>query len=320
MKRPEPPSLRETVRGLTGQLEAAGVESPKVEAERLLAHVLEMDRARLALEADEPLPAGAAAEVARLVARRASGEPLQHLEGTVAFRDLVLCADSRALVPRPETEQLVDLVISRLRGTRGGSATGSGVRVVRRPTAGSSTGRSAAGMVDRALDVGTGSGAIALSLVAEGIARRAVGIDVSEAALEQARENRARAGIAPSAVELRRTGEDPFDALAPEERFDLLVSNPPYVRDAEIDDLPADVRDHEPREALAGGPDGLDLVRAIVAGAPTHLRPGALLALEIGADQGPSAIAVLEGDPVWRDVRLHRDLAGRERFVTARRV
>ena len=319
MKRPEPPSLRETIRGLTGQLEAAGVESPRVEAERLLAHVLEVDRARLALEADEPLPAGAAAEVARLVARRASGEPLQHLEGTVAFRDLVLRADSRALVPRPETEQLVDLVVSRLRRTGGGPATGSGVRVVRRPTAGSSAVRSDAWAVDRALDVGTGSGAIALSLLVEGIARRAVGVDISEAALAQARENRARAGIPPSAFELRRTSHDPFDALASEERFDLLVSNPPYVRDAEIDDLPAEVRDHEPREALAGGPDGLDLVRAIAADAPTHLWRGALLALEIGADQGPSAIAVLEADPAWRDVRLHRDLAGRERFVTARR-
>lgn len=319
MKRPDPPSLRETIRGLTGQLEAAGVESPKVEAERLVAHVLGMDRARLALEADAPLPAGAAAEVARLVARRASGEPLQHLEGTVAFRDLVLCADSRALVPRPETEQLVDLVVSRLRGTRREPATGPGVRVVRRPSAGDSAGRPDSGTVDRALDVGTGSGAIALSLVVEGIARRAVGVDISEAALEQARENRARAGVAPSTFELRRTGDDPFVALAPEEQFDLLVSNPPYVRDAEIEGLPADVRDHEPREALAGGPDGLDLVRAIAAGAPAHLRAGALLVLEIGADQGPSAIAVLEADPAWQDVRLHRDLAGRERFITARR-
>ena len=319
MKRPEPPSLRETIRGLTGQLETAGVESPKVEAERLLAHVLEVDRAQLALRADEPLPAGAAAEVARLAARRVEGEPLQHLEGTVAFRGLVLRADPRALVPRPETEQLVDLVVGLLRETRGELGTGRGVRVVRRPTDGTSSGPPGAGTVDRALDVGTGSGAIALSLVAEGIARRAVGVDVSEAALEQARDNRARTGIDPAAVELRRTGGDPFGALASEERFDLLVSNPPYVRDAEIDDLPADVRDHEPREALAGGPDGLDLVRAIAAGAPAHLKTGALLVLEIGADQGPSAIAVLEADPAWRDVRLHRDLAGRERFVTARR-
>lgn len=319
MKRPEPPSLRETIRGLTGQLEAAGVESAKVEAERLLAQVLEVDRSRLALEAEEPLPAGAAVELARLVARRASGEPLQHIEGTVAFRDLVLRADARALVPRPETEQLVDLVVSALREFAGETAPEPGVRVVPRPPAGASAGRFGSGTVDSALDVGTGSGAIALSLVAEGIARRVVGVDVSEAALEQARENRDRMGIAPSVVDLRRTGEDPFEALATEERFDLLVSNPPYVRNDEIADLPADVRDHEPRVALAGGPDGLDLVRAIAAGAPTHLRAGATLVLEIAADQGPSAIAVLEADPVWNDIRLHRDLAGRERFITARR-
>lgn len=319
MKRPEPPTLRETLRGLTEQLDAAGVESPTIEAERLLAHVLDVDRARLALDANEPLPAGAASEIARLVARRASGEPLQHIEGTVAFRGLVLRADERALVPRPETEQLVDLVVSELRKDAREAGPGSGVRVVRRPRAGASEGPSAAEFVDTALDIGTGSGAIALSLVAEGIARRAVGIDISGDALEQAGENRQRAGIDSSAVDFRLGGENPFEALTADERFDLLVSNPPYVRDAEVDDLPADIRDYEPRAALAGGPDGLDLVRTIAAGAPHHLRPGGWLFLEIGADQGSAATAVLEADPGWKEVRLHRDLADRDRFVTARR-
>lgn len=319
MKRPEPPTLREALRGLTEQLDAAGVESPSIEAERLLAHVLELDRARLALEAGEPLPAGAAARLARLVSRRASGEPLQHIEGTVAFRGLVLRADSRALVPRPETEQLVDLVEGALRRDAEEPESEPGVRIVRRPEPADAARPMVAGAVDAALDIGTGGGAIALALVAEGIARRAVGIDRSEEALEQARENRERVGIDRAAVELRLAREDPFDALSPDERFDLLVSNPPYVRDAEIDELPRDVRDHEPLAALAGGADGLDLVRAIAAGAPAHLNAGARLFLEIGADQGAAATAVLEADPGWKDVRLHRDLAGRERFVTARR-
>lgn len=319
MKRPEPPSLRETLRGLTEQLEAAGVESPTVEAERLLAHVLDVDRTRLALQASEPLPAGAASEIARLVARRASGEPLQHIEGTVAFRGLVLRADERALVPRPETEQLVDLIVSELRKDAREAGPGPGVRIVPRPRAGASEGRSAAELVDAVLDIGTGSGAIALSLVAEGITRRAVGIDISADALEQAEENRQRAGIDSSAMDFRLGGRSPFEALTADESFDLLVSNPPYVRDAEVDDLPADIRDYEPRVALAGGPDGLDLVRTIAAGAPDHLRPGGRLFLEIGAGQGSAATAILEADPGWEQVRLHRDLADRERFVTARR-
>lgn len=308
MKRPDPLPLREVLRGLRGELETAGVESPRVEAERLLAHVLGVERGALAMRAADTLPAEAAAELARLAIRRKAGTPLQHLEGTTAFRELVLRADGRALIPRPETEQLVDLVARELHTPGSASA---GVRRVPRP------GTAAAGRA--ALDVGTGSGAIGLSLVVEKLAERAVGLDVSEHALEQARENRDLAGIGPDRFELRRTGRDPFDALAADERFELVVANPPYVRDAEVDALPVEVRDHEPREALAGGPDGLDLVRTIAARAPAHLAEGGRLFLEIGADQGPAAVAIFEADPAWRAVRLHADLAGRDRFVTARR-
>lgn len=318
MKRPDAPSLRDTLRGVTGQLKAAGIESPDTEAERLLAHVLGLDRTRLALGADTALPAGAARKLARLVARRAAGQPLQHLEGTVAFRDLVLRADGRALIPRPETEQLVDLVARELRARPGGPA----VRHVARPDTATSPSRAAPGghgSVALALDVGTGSGAIALSLVAEGLARRVVALDVSEDALSQASENRALAGIAAERVELRLTGPDPFEALTPDERFDLVVSNPPYVRDAEIDRLPVDVRDHEPRAALAGGADGLDLVRTIATRAPETLRPGGRLFLEIGADQGPAATALFEAAGGWATVACHPDLSGRDRFLAARR-
>lgn len=307
MKRPDPLPLREVLRGLRGELEAAGVESPRVEAERLVAHVLGIDRGTLALRAADPLPADAAAELARLAFRRAAGTPLQHLEGTTAFRELVLRADGRALIPRPETEQLVDLVARELRTSGSESA---GVRRVPRP---------GTAAVRAALDVGTGSGAIGLSLVVEKLAERVVGLDVAEAALDQARENRDLAGVGPERFELRLTGSDPFDALADGERFDLAVANPPYVRDGEVETLPAEVRDHEPREALAGGPDGLDLVRTIAGRAPDHLEEGGRLYLEIGADQGPEAVAIFEADPAWRAVRLHADLAGRDRFVAARR-
>lgn len=308
MKRPDSPSLRETLRGVREQLEAAGIESPTTEAERLLAHVLGIESSRLALEASASLPAGAARDLARLVARRAAGQPLQHLEGTVAFRDLVLRADARALIPRPETEQLVELVSRQLHARPDGSQ----VRAVSRPD---SPGASAG----VALDVGTGSGAIALSLVTEGLARRVVALDVSEEALAQARENRDLAGLEAERVELRLSGPDPFEALTADERFDLLVSNPPYVRAADIEGLPVEVREHEPRAALSGGTDGLDLVRKIAARGPAALRRGGHLFLEIGADQGPEVTALLEAVDGWENVVCHADLSGRDRFLTARR-
>lgn len=321
MKRPDSPSLRDTLRGVGEQLAVAGIESPGVEAERLLAHVLGIDRSRLALEADAPLPAGAARGLARLVARRAAGQPLQHLEGTVAFRDLVLRADARALIPRPETEQLVDLIARELRIQSAGSA----VRTMVRPYAGSPSASSTASARDDrepvavALDIGTGSGAIALSLVAEGLARRVVALDISQAALAQASENRELAGIEAERVELRHSGPDPFAALRMGEQFDLLVSNPPYVRDSEIDQLPIEVRDHEPRAALAGGSDGLDLVRRIATRGGEALRPGGRLFLEIGADQGQAASALFEAVGGWEAVQCRPDLSGRDRFLVARR-
>lgn len=308
MKRPDSPSLRDTLRGVQDQLEAAGIESAGTEAERLLAHVLGIERSRLALEASAPLPAGAARDLARLVAHRAAGQPLQHLEGTVAFRDLVLRADGRALIPRPETEQLVELVARQLRA----GPDGSQVRTVSRPDLADNS----AGI---ALDIGTGSGAIALSLVAEGLASRVLALDVSEEALAQARENRDLAGLDPERVELRLVGPDPFEALTEGERFDLLVSNPPYVRDADIEGLPVEVREHEPRSALAGGADGLDLVRTIAVRGPDALRPGGRLFLEIGADQGREATALFEAVDGWVKVVCHADLSGRDRFLCARR-
>lgn len=313
MKRAEPFTVRATLRALGDQLATAGLESPAVEAERLVAHVLGVSRASLALEADRPLPPEAAATLARLAGRRAEGVPLQHLEGSVAFRDLVLRADARALLPRPETEQLLDLVARDVRasGVRSRKR-GGGVRTVRRPDA--------APAIRRALDVGTGSGAIALSLVHERLAERVVALDVSAGALEQAAENRATCGIAPEAVELRLcVPPDPFRALRDDERFGLLVSNPPYVPSADLAGLPREVRDHEPRAALDGGADGLALVRVIASRAPGFLDAGASAWLEIGEDQGEAAGAAFEAADEWVDVRVHDDLSGRVRFLHARR-
>lgn len=309
--RPAGPTREEAVSGVARELEAAGgdvgIDRPRLEAERLVCHVTGIERAELARTGDRRLSPDEAGRLGRAIRRRLAGEPLQHIEGTVAFRELVLLADPRAFLPRPETEQLVDRVA---RWARGGE--GEGVRTVGRDAPDEPPLR-------EVLDVGTGSGAIALSLVVEGLAERVVGLDVSADALVQAAANREGAGLSEETVELRLASRPVWSSVRGEERFDAIVSNPPYVTDEEMEELPAEVADHEPREALAGGPDGLEVIREIVDGAHAYLRPGGALFLEIGAGQGEAVERLLGEAGSWEDVRVGRDLAGRERFVRAQR-
>lgn len=301
------------MRGLAAELRASGVESPKLEAERLACRALGLARHELTLSADEPLGAEEARRLAGLAARRLAGEPLQHVEGSVAFRELVLVADGRALIPRPETEELVDRVVAWARARSHRAAPG-GVRPTRRPEAASEP------LVDRALEIGTGSGAIALSLAVEGISGRVVATDVSEAALAQAEENRARLPAeAASRVELRRSSGPVWEPLREGELFDLIVSNPPYVAESELAGLAPEVS-REPRVALAGGPDGMEVIREIARGVGERLLPGGALFLEIGAAQGEPVRRILEGTGGWAEVSVQRDLAGRERFVRGLRI
>ncbi len=308
MKRPDPLILREALQALTRELTEGGVESPAVEAERLLAHALGIDRSRLALEGRMALSPEVGRRLAGLVQRRLVGEPLQHLEGSVEFRTLELIADSRALIPRPETEQLIDLI---RKNVRQGCKQENSVRIVPRPGP-----ESAIGTVARALDIGTGSGAIALSLAAESIAGYVVGIDISPAALEQAAENRQHAGL-EARVEFRRSDTDPFSALGVEDRFDLIVSNPPYIRANELASLPIEVREFDPPEALNGGADGLDVVRRIAERAANYLEPTGKLFLEIGAAQSEAICQLLETSGRWKGITSYTDLAGHDRFIVA---
>ena len=289
--------------------EDAGIDRPRLEAERLLAHVLGIERSELARTSDERLSPDQAGRLARVARRRMGGEPLQHIEGTVAFRELVLLADRRALIPRPETEQLVDRV---RRWAEERSSPGSAVRVSGARNGGEPP-------LDAVLDVGTGSGAIALSLVHEGLARRVVGLDVSEEALVQAAANRAAAEISDEQVELRLASRPLWNSVGREERFDLVVSNPPYVGEEELEELPAQIREHEPRVALAGGDDGLAVIREIVEKARAYLEPGGALFLEIGEDQAGAVVELLREHGPWEELDVQRDLAGRERFVRATR-
>ncbi|MBD0320204.1 MAG: peptide chain release factor N(5)-glutamine methyltransferase, partial [Gemmatimonadetes bacterium] len=221
---------------------------------------------------------------ARLL-RRAKREPLQYIEGEAHFRDLRLRVDPRVLIPRPETEQLVQRVLD-WAAARPGLA---------------------------AADVGTGSGAIALALATEGTFRRVVATDVEPGALEAARANHAAA--APESPVEFRLG----DGLAPlaGERFDVLVSNPPYIGMVERPSLDAEVRDWEPATALFAGEDGLEVIRRLVAGAAEVLRPGGLLALEIGEGQGAAVSELVRAAGGFGAPRVEKDLAGRDRIVLA---
>ena len=269
----------------TGYLQERGFHNARLNAELLLAGTLGLKRLDLYLQFDRPLrPEELAAFKARLL-RRAKREPLQYIDGKGAFRDLVLSVDRRVLIPRPETETLVQEVLDWAEGKSG----------------------------LHAVDVGTGSGAIALALATEGPFARVVATDLSEAALEVARAN--HAACAPDApVELRQG-----DLLAPVagERFDVVVSNPPYVGEEERASLDAEVRDWEPGSALFAGVGGLDVVRRLVAGAPAHLHPGGLLAMEIGAAQGEAVARLIREDGRYGEPRVVRDLAGRDRIVLA---
>jgi release factor glutamine methyltransferase len=279
-------SVLELLRWTTDYLRDRGLEDePRLNAELLLAGALGLKRLDLYLQFDRPLrPDELAAFKARLL-RRARGEPLQYIAGEAEFRELKLAVDPRVLIPRPETEVLVGEVLRWAAGRPG----------------------------LHALDVGTGSGAIALSLATEGEFARVVATDLSPDALQVARENvRTVAPAVP--VELREGS-----AYAPVggERFHVIVSNPPYIGESERPGLDAEVRDWEPAAALFAGADGLGVIRELVAGAALHLEPRGLLALEIGAFQAAAVADLVRARPEFREAVAVQDLAGRDRIVLA---
>lgn len=266
-------------------LRGKGVESGRLDAEHLLAHVLDVGRLDLYLQFDRPLRGQETEAFKALLRRRAAREPLQYVVGKSAFREIDLRTDPRALIPRPETEILVGEVLTWAAG-RGDPLTG--------------------------LDVGTGSGAIALSLLKEGPFEKVVGTDPSSGTLELARENAFVQGL-DEEFELRKGSL--FDPLGDGEQFDVIVSNPPYVRDGEREMLQPEVRDWEPAEALFAGPEGLDILIPLVRGSPDFLRKGGLFATEIGDGQGAEVVTAMEDTGAFHEISIRQDLAGRERVV-----
>jgi len=264
-------------------LRAAGVETPRVDAEWLLAHCLAVPRLALRMAPERAVGGEVAACYAAAVARRARREPLQQIVGSQDFRGLRVTVTKDVLVPRPETEVLVEWALELL---------SPGEALV--------------------VDVGTGSGCIACAIAAERPAARVVAIERSTPAALVARRNAAAFGGRVHVL----TG----DLLAPlgDVRADLIVSNPPYLDAAMRAALPPEVADFEPPLAVDGGADGLDVIRPLVAGARAHLRPGGALVLESAGGEQAHRVAALLHAAAFTQVSLRRDLAGVERFVAGR--
>ncbi len=274
----------ELVRLATGYLAEKGVATPRLDAEVLLAHVLGVERIRLYTEFDKPLEEPEVAAFREALRRRARREPVAYITGEREFWSLPFRVGPGVLVPRPETELLVEAALE------GAPPEG------------------------RILDLGVGSGCVLLAFLTERPGWTGVGTDVSDAALALARENAEALGVADRA-DLRRG--DLFAPVAGE-RFDRIVSNPPYVPRDEIEGLEPEVSRYEPRGALDGGPDGLDVIRRIAAEAPRFLAPEGRLLLEFGKGQD-AAVRDLLAEAGFSRVEIRRDLAGIPRVAVAGR-
>jgi len=285
-------------------LTAAGIGAPSVDARWIVEEVAERRNGAWRLNADAAAPPSAVRRVHELVTRRARGEPLQYVVGSWAFRDLNLLVDPRVLIPRPETEQTVEVALRE--AARLGLRTGG-----RGPWDGTQT-------TAHVADLGTGSGAIALALATRLPEAQVWATDRSPAAVAVARANLAGAGSAATRVRLAEG--DWFDALPHDRRgsFDLIVSNPPYLAERELEGLPPEVAHYEPVGALVSGPTGLEAIEHLIGVSPEYLTPRrGTLVLEIAPHQSVASRALAERVG-FADVLVERDLAGRERVLVAR--
>lgn len=264
------------------RLVAAGIDpdEARLEAEVLLRHVLGIDRAAFLMHRDEPLADDAAARFAALLERRLAREPLAYITGQREFYGLAMRVDRRVLIPRPETEGLVERAIA--------LAHPSSVIV----------------------DVGTGSGCIAVALAVHLPQARVIATDASADALACARENAARHGVAERITLLHGDLLHPIHGTV-----DIIVSNPPYIASREIGDLAPEIAQYEPRGAVDGGADGLDVLRRLLAQAAGRLRPGGHVLLEIGAGQGSDVAQMARTALPGATIAVENDLAGLERYV-----
>jgi release factor glutamine methyltransferase len=276
------PSIGFSLRQATAELTPI-TDAPHLESEILLAHVLNISRAALLAHPERALTASQLTTYQTLVHRRAANHPLPYLTGRVEFYGLEFEITPDVLIPRPETETLVDLALARRPGS--------------------------------VVDVGTGSGCTAIALAAHLPQATVCAIDISPAALAVAQRNAERHGVTDRVQLMIGDVLNPRPSPA-----DLIVSNPPYVRTGACVSLPTSVRNHEPRLALDGGPGGMAIVRQLLVQAPAVLRPGGGILIEIGADQGKAASRLARAYFPQAAIRLHPDLAGHDRVLEVGQV
>jgi release factor glutamine methyltransferase len=282
-------------------LAAARVPNPRRAAERLLAHVLGVERYQLYVDFERSPEEPAADRFTELVTRRAEGEPLAYLVGEVEFMSLPFGVGPEVLIPRPETEVLVEAV---LEGLRSAGDAGSEGGVIPLPVV---------------ADIGTGSGVVAASIAWYEPRATVYATDLSANALARARANAERHGLQNRIRFLAGDLFQPLEGSGLEGGLTAVVSNPPYVATPDVARLPREVRDHEPRIALDGGLDGLDVIRRLAAETPRWLREDGFLAFEVGAGQAPQVLDLLARGARWR-ARAVRDYTGIERVVMAHRT
>lgn len=279
------------LRWTTGYFEDKRVEAPRASAELLLAHCLGLKRLDLYLRYDQPLQTGELARFKALIQRRVRGEPVAYIIGERAFWTLDLYVTPDVLIPRPDTERLVEIALAALKDLNLASP--------------------------RILDLGTGSGAIILALAEVYPNAYCVALDRSFAALRTARGNQIRNAITAKIDYIAADWCAPIGEGG--EPFHLIASNPPYIAAGEIDSLQAEVSRYEPRTALDGGPDGLICLRRILQQSSQHLCQGGHLVLEIGADQGDQLAALAAAQGAFGSCEIHKDYAGLDRVAQLRR-
>ncbi len=281
-------TVMEVVRASATYLQDRGVEDARLNAEYLLSHVLGMDRLQLYLHFDRPLSESELGDYRPLLRRRGAREPLQYLLESAPFRDLDLRVDPRVAIPRPETEYMIDMLASVAGGDR---------------------------VFDSALDVGTGSGAIAIALAHEGRARSVTATELSAEALEVARQNAAASGHPE--IDFRHGSLlEPVGSRS----FDLVLSNPPYLTESEWQSADPEVRDWEPHCAMVAEDGGLAVIRELVNALPQVLLRGGWFGVEVGSTQGPVVSRLIRDLGEFDSVKVHEDLTGRPRYVFARRL
>ena len=262
------------------QLTDAGVDNPKGDAEEIYCYLMHVDRSKFFMEWSEPAADRTCDQFFDLVARRANREPLQYIVGMQGFLDLALQVRPGVLIPRYDTEVVAESACEVFKEKKG----------------------------DTVLEIGCGSGAIAIAL-AKKVGAKVTAVDINPEACELTKENAQRNG-----VKIDVLCGDLFEPIK-KKKYHMIISNPPYIKTADIDGLMPEVRDHEPREALDGGEDGQDFYRRIAAEAADHLKKDGLLVLEIGDDQAAHVAAILTATERYGDIKVGKDLTGKDRAI-----